>query len=189
MFPQIQSHRFDLLQFCPCDLDFVFEGLSHPEVIRYYGVNFHSLEATKVQMEWYNNLLTERTGIWWKIVNRQTNERVGAIGMNNYQQQHKRTEIGYWLLPQFWKQGIISEVLPVVTNHLFTKEGVHRIEALVEEGNEGSCNVLRKAGFHFEGKMRECEIKNGNYISLLMFSLLFTDTRPPLHHYTNIPIS
>jgi [ribosomal protein S5]-alanine N-acetyltransferase len=133
------------------------------------------MEATKIQMEWYNNLLTERTGIWWKIVCRQTNERVGAIGMNNHQHQHKRTEIGYWLLPQYWRQGVVSEVLPVVINHLFLKEGIHRIEALVEEGNDSSCKVLQKAGFTCEGKMRECEIKNGTYISLLIFSLLSTD--------------
>jgi [ribosomal protein S5]-alanine N-acetyltransferase len=175
MFYQLQSQRFYLLQFNPDDLDFVFEGLSHPEVIRFYGVNFHTLEATKIQMEWYNNLLTERTGIWWKIVNRQTGERVGAIGMNNYQQQHKRTEIGYWLLPKYWKQGIISEVLPIVIDHLFTKEGIHRIEAMVEEGNESSCNVLQKANFRHEGIMRDCEIKNRNYISLHIYSLLSTD--------------
>lgn len=175
MFPQLLSQRFTLLQFLPEDLDFVFEGLSHPEVIRFYGVNFHSLEATKIQMEWYNNLLTERTGIWWKIVNRQTNERVGAIGMNNYQQQHKRTELGYWLLPQFWKQGIISEVLPIVIDHLFKNEDIHRIEALVEEGNDSSCKVLQKSNFQYEGKMRDYEIKNGKYISLLIYSLLSTD--------------
>jgi ribosomal-protein-alanine N-acetyltransferase len=136
VFPQLQSQRFNLLQFNAQDLDFVFEGLSHPDVIRFYGVNFNSLEATKIQMEWYNNLLTERTGIWWKIVNRQTGDKVGAIGMNNHQRQHKRTEIGYWLLPQFWKQGIISEVLPIVIDHLFKNEDIHRIEAMVEYGIE-----------------------------------------------------
>lgn len=177
MLPQLLSQRFSLLQFLAEDLDFVFEGLSHPEVIRFYGVNFHSLEATKIQLEWYNNLLSERTGIWWKIVKRETNERVGAIGMNNYQQQHKRTELGYWLLPQFWKQGIISEVLPIVIDHLFKKEEIHRIEALVEEGNDSSCNVLQKANFQYEGKMRDYEIKNGNYISLLIYSLLSTDIK------------
>lgn len=175
MFPELQSTRFLLQQFMPGDLDFVFEGLSHPDVIRYYGVNFNSLEATKIQMEWYNNLLTEKTGIWWKIVSQQTNEKLGAIGMNNYQQQHKKTEIGYWLLPGYWKQGVVSEVLPVVIDHLFSKEGIHRIEALVEDGNDSSCKVLLKAGFIYEGKMRECEIKNGQYINLLIFSMLSTD--------------
>jgi ribosomal-protein-alanine N-acetyltransferase len=51
-------------------------------------------------------------------------------------------------------------------------KGVHRIEAFVEEENTGSINVLRKAGFQYEGTMRDCEIKFGRFISLHIYSLL-----------------
>ena len=35
------------------DIENIYRGLSHPEVIKYYGVSYNSLEATKVQMEWF----------------------------------------------------------------------------------------------------------------------------------------
>jgi ribosomal-protein-alanine N-acetyltransferase len=59
--------------------------------------------------------------------------------------------------------------------YLFSEWNIHRIEAVVEEGNHNSSRVLEKAGFRYEGTMRDCEIKNGKYISLLMFSLLSSD--------------
>lgn len=161
-----------LQAFRPVDQAFVFEGLSHPDVIKYYGVQYQTFEATGVQMEWFDHILKENSGQWWKIVNLQTGDRVGAIGMNNYQPQHRCTEIGYWLLPQFWKQGIISEVLPLVLHYLFINRTMHRVAAMVEEGNKDSCKVLERAGFRMEGVQRECEFKNGAFISLRWYSLL-----------------
>lgn len=177
MFPQLETERLLLQQFYPEDQDFVFEALSHPDVIRHYGVSYQTLEATKVQMEWFQNLFTEKTGIWWKIVRKEDLQPLGGIGMNNYQVHHQKTEIGYWLLPAHWGKGIISEALPVMVDYLFSQWNIHRIEAVVEEGNKNSSRVLEKSGFHYEGMMRDSEIKNGVYISLHMFSLLATDKR------------
>jgi [ribosomal protein S5]-alanine N-acetyltransferase len=177
MFPQLETPRLLLTHFQPEDQDFVFEALSHPEVIRHYGVNYTTLEATRDQMEWFTMLFTEKTGIWWKIVEKASNEPLGAIGMNNYQSQHHKTEIGYWLLRGYWGKGIISEALSVMLEYLFREWKIHRIEAVVEEGNTKSSRVLEKAGFIYEGTMRDCEAKNGSYISLQTFSLLATDNR------------
>ena len=178
MFPELNSPRFLLQQIKPGDQDFIYEGLSHPDVIPFYGVHYTSFDATKEQMDFYDNLLKDGTGCWWKIVNRETGQRTGAIGFNNYLVAHNKAEIGYWLLPAFWKTGIISEVLPVVIEYLQKEKEIHRIEAMVEEGNESSCKVMRKAGFVLEGVMRDCEWKNGKYISLSIFSLLTTDKKP-----------
>ena len=41
-FPTIKTSRFRLRQFTDADLENVFKGLSHPEVIKYYGVSFNS---------------------------------------------------------------------------------------------------------------------------------------------------
>jgi [ribosomal protein S5]-alanine N-acetyltransferase len=65
--------------------------------------------------------------------------------------------------------------LSAVLHFLINRKGVHRIEALVEEGNAASNAVLEKAGFTYEGTQRDCEIKDGRYISLRMYSLLSTD--------------
>ena len=175
MFTEIVTSRFHLQQILPNDQQFIFQGLSHPEVIRFYGVSFHSLESTAEQMQFYDTLIREGTGTWWKIVDSNTGERVGAIGYNNFQPKHKKAEIGYWLLPAYWGGGIIAEVLPVVVDYLQNQLDIHRIEALIEEGNERSGRTLERAGFIHEGLLRDYEIKNGKFISLHVYALLTSD--------------
>ena len=66
----------------------------------------------------------------------------------------------------------MQEVMPVVLAHLFEAWKLHRLEAVVEEGNEASSKLLDKLGFMYEGTLREAEIKKGKRISLRMYSLL-----------------
>lgn len=175
MTPPLTTDRFTLRRIEPEDQPFIFEGLSHPRVISFYGVRYDSLEATRAQMEFYEALEREGTGQWWKIVNRQSQEALGAIGYNHYQARHKKAEIGYWLLPRFWKQGVITEAMPALLRYLRREKGIHRIEAMVEEGNTASDRLLERMGFLYEGTMRDCEIKDSHYISLRIYGLLSTD--------------
>ena len=55
-FPILESERVLLRQFVDSDLENVFKGLSHPDIIKYYGISFNSLEATKEQMTWFGDL-------------------------------------------------------------------------------------------------------------------------------------
>lgn len=175
MFPHLQTDRCLLQEIKAEDQAFIFEGLSHPKIIPFYGVSYHSFEATTVQMNWYRQIVKDGTGTWWKIIDKKSGERVGAVGFNYYNALHSKCEIGYWLLPQFWGKGIIAEVLKTVIAYLQNEKKVHRIEASVDEGNERSRTLIEKAGFIKEGKLRDYERKNGEYISLYLYSLLSTD--------------
>jgi [ribosomal protein S5]-alanine N-acetyltransferase len=175
MFPQLQTHRFLLQQILPEDQVFIFEGLSHPQVIPYYGVQYKTFSEAGLQMQYYGHLWKEQTGAWWKIVDRQTAEKLGAVGYNNYNALHHKCEIGYWLLPQHWHRGIISEALAQLLAYLFKEKKMHRIEALIEEGNNASCRVVEKAGFTCEGLLRDYEQKKDGYMNLHLYSLLATD--------------
>ncbi len=175
MFPELHTERFILKQILPSDQSFIFKGLSDPHVIHYYGVSYATFEETKSQMDFYDGLWREKTGIWWKIVDRGTGEPLGACGMNYYNAVHQKAEIGYWLLQRYWRKGIMPEVIPVMMKHLFTHWKLHRLEAIIEDGNETSWRLAEKLGFTFEGRLRESEIKNGKRINLLMYSFLATD--------------
>ena len=177
MFPELHTDRFFLKQIVASDQAFIFKGLSHPEVIPFYGVQYKTIEETKRQMDFYDDLWREKKGIWWKITDRASGSSVGACGINSYQAVHEKAEIGYWLLPEFWRKKIMSEVLPVVISHVFRHWKLHRLEAVIEEGNETSWRLAERLGFKYEGKLREAEIKNGKRINLLMYSLLAIERR------------
>ncbi|PAM93344.1 GNAT family N-acetyltransferase, partial [Flavobacterium sp. IR1] len=67
MVEELTTARFLLRKFRDPDLRNVYKGLSHPEVIKYYGVSYSSLEATNEQMRWFRELEEKEGGGWWVI--------------------------------------------------------------------------------------------------------------------------
>ncbi|QDW27038.1 GNAT family N-acetyltransferase [Pedobacter sp. KBS0701] len=165
----IHTDRFLLRQFCSDDLAFVFEGLSHLDVIHYYGVRYASLEETNEQLIWFNELQNNETGIWWAICDKESLVCLGAIGLNDLSKTDQKAEIGFWLLPEHWGKGIIKEVANPICNYAFEKLGLRKIEAIVETENENSRKVLQKLDFDYHKTMENCEIKNDKLISLAIY--------------------
>ncbi|WP_066836750.1 GNAT family N-acetyltransferase [Rufibacter ruber] len=175
-FPELRTERLLLRRFQPSDLENVFRGLSHPDVINYYGVNYTSLEDTQTQLDWFWANERQQTGIWWAVCSADNQLFYGAGGLSSISLAHKKAEIGFWLLPEYWGQGIMPEAMPLIFGYAFGPLGLHRIEGLVETENEICKKAVRKLHFTHEGTMVDCEIKNGRYISLDIFAKL-NDTR------------
>ena len=171
-FPTLKTNRLELRQIKEADLENIFRGLSHPDVIKHYGVSYSTLDDTWEQLEWYVELERTHSGIWWAIILAETREFCGAIGYNNLSREHKKTELGFWLLPNFWKKGIIQESLEPVLEYGFKELHLHRVEAFVETENISSQKALQKQHFQQEGILRDSEIKNGRFISVAIFSKL-----------------
>ncbi len=171
-FPELRTERCLLRQILPADQQHIFEGLSHPDVIPYYGVQFPTFEATAEQMRWYADLENTGAGIWWAICDTSTGTFMGAGGLNDLDKTHCKAEIGFWLLPDFWNQGYMQEVMPVIWQYGFEKLDLHRIEGFVESENHLCKKAMAKLPFQHEGTMRDCEVKNGKRISLEIYALL-----------------
>lgn len=173
-FPIITTERLLLRQFADSDLENVFRGLSQPDVIKYYGVSYQTLEATKAQMDFFADLEINGTGIWWAICSPDNRIFYGAGGLNSLSKEHQKAEIGFWLLPDFWGKGILAEAMPAICNYGFENLGLHRIEGIVETENLNCKKAMAKLDFRHEGTMRDCEIKNGQFISLDIYAKLKT---------------
>ncbi|MEQ8582658.1 MAG: GNAT family N-acetyltransferase [Marinoscillum sp.] len=171
-FPILESERLRLRQFVDSDLENVFKGLSHPDIIKYYGISFSSLEATKEQMIWFADLEKNETGMWWAVCSKEDGRFLGAGGLNGWSKENRKAEIGFWLLPENWGKGFMTEAIPLIFNHAFDHMGLHRIEGFVETENVNCKKALAKLKFHLEGTMHDCEIKNGQFISLDIYSKL-----------------
>ena len=79
----MKTDRIYLRKIKPSDLENVFKGLSHPDVIKYYGISFKTLEATKEKMTWFADLEKNETGIWWAVCSKKDNRFLGAGGFND----------------------------------------------------------------------------------------------------------
>lgn len=164
--PAIKTDRLLLRQFVENDLENVYKGLSHPDIIKYYGVSYQTLEATKEQMIFFADLEKNQTGIWFAVCSADNKTFYGAGGLNSLSKEHKKAEIGFWLISDYWGQGIMKEAMPLICNYGFENLELHRIEGFVESENKNCKNAMAKLDFHYEGTMKDCEIKNGRFISL-----------------------
>ena len=169
-FPTLKTERLLLRQFVESDLENVFKGLSDPEIIKYYGVSYQTLDDTKAQLRFFADLEKDNTGIWWAVCSLDNDRFYGAGGLNSLSKEHKKAEIGFWLLKEYWGQGIMTEAIPLICNYGFDHLGLHRIEGFVESENENCKNAMKKLSFKHEGTMTDCEIKNERFISLDIYA-------------------
>lgn len=166
----IYSERLHLRKIRDSDIDKVFEGLSHPLVIRHYGVNYKTLEETRAQMEWYAENEEQQTGRFWAVCKVESGDFMGIGGLYLWSKVHEKAEAGFWLLPEYWGQGYMTEAMNAIVEYGFTEMGLHRIEGFVESENLLCKNAMYKLDFIHEGTMNDCEIKNGKRISLDIFA-------------------
>ncbi len=164
--PTLKTNRLILREIIASDIGNIYKALSHPEVIKHYGISFKTLEETKEQMSWF----ADPKQNWWAICSIDNKEFYGAGGLNNIYNEHKKAEIGLWLLPEFWGQGIMAEAIPLLCDFGFHQLGLHRIEAFVESDNQNCKKAMAKVDFVHEGCMKDCEIKNGKFISLDIYA-------------------
>jgi RimJ/RimL family protein N-acetyltransferase len=96
---------------------------------------------------------------------------VGGIGVHPGQDVHRQTaELGYWLSQEFWGRGIMTEAVAAFTDFCFEKFQPRRIYAEPFANNLASARVLEKAGFAFEGRLKNNVLKDGKLLDSLLYA-------------------
>lgn len=108
---------------------------------------------------WIKNNLTNKNLLLAIEIN---NEPVGSIGIIYQNDIHRRgAEIGYWLAEEFWNQGIMTEAIKILIQHVFNNSDIIRIHAGVFASNTASSKILKKAGFKLEAIHKKAVFKKG----------------------------
>ena len=101
---------------------------------------------------------------------------IGSIGVYRQENIHRQTaELGYYIAEEYWGKGIMTEAIKQICQYVFQKSDILRIYAEPFAYNEASCRVLEKAGFQYEGTLRNNAVKNGKVIDMKMYSILNTE--------------
>lgn len=107
------------------------------------------------------------------------NDRViGSIGAFRQENIHRQTaELGYYLAEEYWGRGIMTEAIRQLCEIVFDTTDILRIYAEPFAYNTGSRRALEKAGFAFEGTMKNNAVKNGKVLDMALYSLTRTMQR------------
>ena len=96
---------------------------------------------------------------------------VGGSGVHPGEDVHRHTAtVGYWLGEEFWGRGILTEAVAAVTDFCFANFPLRRISAEVFSNNPASARVLEKAGFIFEGRLKNNVLKGGELLDSLLYA-------------------
>lgn len=172
-FPILYTERLQLIEIKQTDSGSIHEFLSNEEVRKYIGIPaYKTIEETEKEIQWYNKIFKEQSGIRWGIARFSEPTIIGTCGFLNISKENFRGEIGYELHQNFWGKGIMGEALNQIIKYGFEEMGFNRIEALIEPENNNSIKLIEKLNFMKEGLLRQYEFGAGKFDDLYMYSLL-----------------
>lgn len=100
---------------------------------------------------------------------------VGCISLKKTDWRAQVTEIGYWTAPQHRSSGNTTAATAYLARWALAN-GMERVELTAATGNRASQRVAEKAGFRFEGVMRNAGFVHGGRVDLCLYALT-PDTR------------
>jgi RimJ/RimL family protein N-acetyltransferase len=80
---------------------------------------------------------------------------VGSSGMHRIDWSVPRFEIGYWRRSGLAGRGLVSEAVRAICRMAFESLGAQRVEIRMDDRNAASRRVAERAGFAFEGLLRQ----------------------------------
>lgn len=101
---------------------------------------------------------------------------VGQLTVGNIQYGSLRAaHVGYWIARDFAGRGIIPTAVAMVTDHVFSVLGLHRLEIAMRPENRPSRRVAEKLGFHYEGERSAFLHIDGEWRDHLVYVMLVGD--------------
>jgi len=150
------------------DLDALVRWRNDPDVSRYLSDRLR----TKDEAEAWFQRLRKNPHIWLKAV-LYDDRLVGMASVEAIDETNRKCELIMVIGEKdVWGHGIGGKILTDMLRYAFDDLHMHRVWAVFIAGNERSERLLKRAGFSFEGTMREAISKSGSFADLLIYSIL-----------------
>jgi [ribosomal protein S5]-alanine N-acetyltransferase len=173
-FPEIKTERLLLRRLIREDTEEIYKMRSDKNVMKFIGKN--PMTTMQEAIDFYNLIndsLHNNTGITWAMALIDSPEKmIGTIGLWRLIKEHFRAEIGYMLMPGYWKKGLAKEAVLRVIQFGFDQMNLHSIEAHIHPKNLASASLLEATGFIREAYFKEHFFFNGAFEDTAIYSLL-----------------
>jgi len=156
------------------DLQLFVAWLNDPEVTAGLLVSLPmSLEDEET---WFTNMLNRPIEQHPLVIEIQQGDDwvpVGNCGVHNIDWRARSAEVGIFIGEKsLWNQGFGSDAMRLLLEHGFKTLNLNRIALDVYETNPRAIRSYEKVGFVHEGRKRQGMYKNGQYIDILIMSVL-----------------
>jgi [ribosomal protein S5]-alanine N-acetyltransferase len=132
-------------------------------------------------LAWCTELANERrysgAGDHYGVVRREDNRLVGCLWAKRTDWVARSCEVWFAVSPAARGFGVAGEALDGLSIALMLEHGLQRVELRIAPGNTAARRVAEKAGFVYEGLLRNAGHVHSGRVDLEMWSLVAADLR------------
>lgn len=156
------------------DLPRFVEWLNDPDVYKHLRLIYPL--ATDMEQAWFARLkdrdpVTRPLGI--EIQHSKGWVFIGNIGFNSIDWINRNAEVGLFIgEKQYWSQGYGKKAMRLLLKFGFETLNLHRIMLRVHANNPRAIRSYEAVGFVHEGKLRDDLYQDGQYVDVLILSIL-----------------
>ena len=173
----LQTERLILRDYTMADCNAYFALKSHKDTMHYLQhLQLSTLESARNELQQLVDDAKDhnRKFYFLHMALKSSLRQVGSIGYTVTDQTPvgKMVGIGFFLYPEFWRQGYTTEAMKRIMTFAFTENDVCRIAAGCLAENIGSQRVLQGCGMIREGELIDSQWHDGKLKTRFIYRLL-----------------
>ncbi|MFX1496757.1 MAG: GNAT family N-acetyltransferase [Promethearchaeota archaeon] len=172
---EINDNNLYLRKISKDDISFFFKSLKIKEITDYLSLGpLYSLDHAKRIVKNYLKYWDSYIQFNYIIELREINEplKIGSVSLWNISWQHKRAEVGVWLIPNYWEKGFGKKTLNLIKIIAFFHLKLNRIQAHIALENVRSISTFKSSGFIEEGQLKEYLNLNSKFYDAIILACL-----------------
>ncbi|MGN4424269.1 GNAT family N-acetyltransferase [Bacillus cereus group sp. MYBK30-1] len=146
------TDRLQFRKYTMEDLEFYASLWGNEKVMRYIGNGTLKtyMQCKKSLEEWVLPNYKNGLGLF-VMIEKETGIRIGHAGLVQQKVDGKEEiEIGYWLLPKYWRKGYAKEAAAAFRDYGFQALQMNKLISLINPNHPASIFVARKTGLSYE---------------------------------------
>ncbi|MGL4454181.1 MAG: GNAT family N-acetyltransferase [Sarcina sp.] len=155
------------------DKNYFFKWLRDKEVIKYSSSVFQTLDSDGKIEKWFDKLLEDKSTYNRGIVDNATNKLIGYAGICNFSKTNLSGEYFIFIGDKTYHgKGIGTFVTKEIIKQGFEDLKLNRIMLTASSENIGAVKAYTKAGFKYEGTMRQAFYRDGEFYDKVIMGIL-----------------
>lgn len=171
----LETPRLRLRRFTEADVDDIWPVVSNPDFPKMMSWAAHSDRSETIGfVHAVNKSLEQNTGVVWAIEHE--GRVIGSISLDSMVFELRawridRAELGFWLAPEHWNKGLMTEAADAVMRCAFQTIGLHKVTVGCISENVASRRVVEKLGFRYVGRLEDDVWRDGKWHAHLRYEL------------------
>ncbi|MFC7044036.1 GNAT family N-acetyltransferase [Halobacteriaceae archaeon GCM10025711] len=104
-------------------------------------------------------------------------DRIGVVSLFDVDEAAGRAELVAWLTPERRGNGYATEAAGLLVDYAFDERRLHRLEARALATDDEARAVVETLGFEQEGRLRDEQYVDGEYVDRVVYGLLEAEWR------------